>query len=398
MKYYETHYEEYIHSLEKYNLHNELINKIESFPKCISNFGNLIIYGPSGIGKYTQVLNILKKYSNNDLKHEKKITCQTEKFQYTYHISDIHYEIDMSLLGCNSKILWYEIFLQIMDIITIKQEKIGIILCKNFHEIHTELLEIFYSYMQHCNNCNSLIKIYFVILTEHISFIQNNIINCCRIINIGRPSIDKYKKINDVCNKSTHLVKDTKEETNKNFISEESCEMEKHNGKNNTLTIENFMNRITYLQKSCDHKKIHNIENINNILDLIDKDSISNIKELKSFSLIKNVHEVPKDIFNIICDNIIHEIIHYNNISFTGFRDIIYDILIYNIDICECLWYILKYFIDNNNLSKQNISNILKKIFIFLKYYNNNYRPIYHLESILFYIIIKIHNIDDVEL
>jgi hypothetical protein len=26
-----------------------------------------------------------------------------------------------------------------------------------------------------------------------------------------------------------------------------------------------------------------------------------------------------------------------------------------------------------------------------LKYYNNNYRPIYHLESILFYLITKIH-------
>lgn len=397
MKFYETHYEEYINSLEKYNLHDELKNKIKTFPNCISNFGNIIVYGPSGIGKYTQVLNIIKKYSNNDLKHEKKITCQTEKLQYTYHISDIHYEIDMSLLGCNSKILWYEIFLQIMDIITIKQEKIGIILCKNFHEIHTELLEIFYSYMQHCNNCNSLIKIYFIILTEHISFIPNNIINCCRIINIGRPSIDKYKKINDNFNNYFQLTNYPNNiESNNTEIIKKECEVINEN--NNLLTIENFINRTTYLQKSCnDNKIVYNNENITKVLDLIDKDSITNIKEFKSFSLIKNIYEVPKDIFNIICDNIIQEIINYNNISFTGFRDIIYDILIYNIDICECLWYIVKFFIDNDKLSKNNISKILKKIFIFLKYYNNNYRPIYHLESILFYIIIKIHNIDDIE-
>ena len=42
------------------------------------------------------------------------------------------------------------------------------------------------------------------------------------------------------------------------------------------------------------------------------------------------------------------EIENYNSISFTNFRDIIYDILIYNLDAVECLWYILTYFIQNN--------------------------------------------------
>ena len=119
MKFYETHYEEYINAVEEYNLHPEFEALINSSPKNISQFGNLIIYGPSGVGKYSLMLNMIKKYSPSELKYDKKMTLQTEKQQYVYRISDIHYEIDMSLLGCNSKILWHEIFLQIVDIVSV---------------------------------------------------------------------------------------------------------------------------------------------------------------------------------------------------------------------------------------------------------------------------------------
>ena len=54
----------------------------------------------------------------------------------------------MALLGCNAKLLWNDIFNHIIDIISTSKHKKGIIVCKNFHEIHSELLEIFYSYMQ----------------------------------------------------------------------------------------------------------------------------------------------------------------------------------------------------------------------------------------------------------
>ena len=191
MKFYETHYDEYLNECEKYNLHPELENlKIQP---DFNNFDNMILYGPSGAGKYTQLLKILKKLSN--LKYEKKIKVQTDKLSYSYKISDIHYEIDMSLLGCNSKILWNEIFQQITDIIAVKSEKRGIIVCKNFHLIHNELLEIFYSYIQHCSIPFNNIKIKFILITEHISFIPNNILNSCKIVSIKRPSREQYINI-----------------------------------------------------------------------------------------------------------------------------------------------------------------------------------------------------------
>ena len=54
----------------------------------------------------------------------------------------------MSLLGCNSKVLWNDIYNQITDVVSMRADTTGIILCKYFHKIHSELLDIFYSYMQ----------------------------------------------------------------------------------------------------------------------------------------------------------------------------------------------------------------------------------------------------------
>ena len=41
-------------------IEEKIINK---FPKNLTNFKNIIYYGPSGVGKYTQMLCSIKKYS-----------------------------------------------------------------------------------------------------------------------------------------------------------------------------------------------------------------------------------------------------------------------------------------------------------------------------------------------
>jgi hypothetical protein len=339
MKFYESHYEDYIDSIKENNLHPELKTVVDNLPKTIAEFGNMIIYGPTGIGKYSQALNILQKYSASNLKYDKKITTQTEKQDYTYHISDVHYEVDMALLGCNSKILWRDVYMQIVDIITVKNDKSGIIVCKNFHMIHAELLDIFYSYMQ---QHSASICIRFIIITEHVSFIPNNIIQSCNIINLRRPTCQQYSMV-----------------INSRFDYD-------------------FINRQNHTTNG-------------NILNTINVNEIVNCKEVKSFAIIKD-GKIPKDIFNVICDNVIEEMKNHNKLSFVGFRDAIYDMLIYNLDITECIWYILYYFVQNEKMRDADVSDILDRCYMFLKYYNNNYRPIYHLESILFYFITKIYH------
>ena len=349
MKHYETSFIDYIKAVNNYNLHEDKEYIFNSLPNNFSELTNLIITGTSGIGKYSQSLKIIEKYSDTGLKYDKKITCSFEKQPYIFKISDIHYEIDISMLGCNSKQLWHEIFFQIIDIVTIKQRKDAIILCKNFHTINSELLDIFYSYMQH-NKINPNIDLKFIIITEHISFIPYNILNNCISINYKRPSIEKYKKLFTLSNNTDNDNIKFLERINKNNIN------------------------------------IKDFDLINNIPEA----NIINIKDFKYFNLINNDNDIPEDIFNIVSDKLLTEIINFKKCSLLQIRDLLYDILTYNLDVYECVWYIIYELIDNNYINNNNYKNILNQLYIQFKYYNNNYRPIYHLERIIYNIIINI--------
>ena len=212
MKYYETKFEEYLQTSNKINLHPELENFIKDVS---SNYNiknnNMILYGDSGIGKYTQSLKIIEKFSESNLRYERKINITTLKNKiYIIKLSDIHFEVDMELLGCNAKILWNDIFKAIIDIVSTKTDKKGIILCKNFHKIHNELLEIFYSYMQSLEYKN--IYISYIILTEAVSFIPETIRNKCFILPVKRPTKTNLKKCfsNSISNTDINKSKNLK--------------------------------------------------------------------------------------------------------------------------------------------------------------------------------------------
>lgn len=318
MKFYESHFEDY---LQNTNLHPKLKSIYDKFPQDINKLKNLIFYGPPGIGKYTQVLSAIKKYSPSELKYEKKISINFNKNIYYFKISDIHYEIDMSLLGCQSKLLWNEIFMQIIEIIYItKGNNTGIIVCKYFEKINNELLEIFYSYMQSIPFENLNIK--FILITEELSFIPDSILNSCYIISLERPSKNLYLK---------------------------------------NLKNLNF--------KEKNHKDISQINNIKNI-----KANINFIEPHKT-----------------ICDIIINNIVNYEQINYIYFRELLYDVFIYNINIFEGIWYILYELVKLKKIKKDNINQIIDKTYRFLQYFNNNYRPIYHLENYLLYLVLEIN-------
>ena len=323
MKFLETHFDDYIVSNKKCSLHPKLNKLYESFPSKIENLKNIIFYGPKGVGKYTQALSCIKKYSISELKYEKRLTINSNKENFMLKMSDIHFEVDMSLLGCNSKILWNDIFNQINDVVSTRVNMHGIILCKYFHKIHSELLDIFYSYMQ--SQSLGKQKLIFIIITENLSFIPDNIINNSQIINIPRPKMSMYTKCFSMSPSS-----------------------------------------VDYLKKTT----ISNIVNIKNIT--------TNINSLTK------PHEC-------ICNAILENIKNPDKIDFLTFRDILYDILIYELDITECIWYILTALIKDNLITENMISNILLKTNIFFQYYNNNYRPIYHLENYMYNLITTIN-------
>lgn len=320
MKFYESHFEDYLNSNKEVDLHPTLY---KNMPCSIHSLKNLIYYGPSGVGKYTQMLKLLKKYSPSELKYEKKITVVYNKEQFFFKISDIHYEVDMSLLGCNSKLLWHDIYQQIVDSISAKPNKTGIIVCKYFHEIHNELLDNFYSYMQ--QNNSSSINIIYILISDQISFIPHSILNCCEIINIGKPSKALYAK----CVKN------------------------------------------------------HNAEN--KLPASLKTDEITSIKNLHA----RNYELMSPQ--KIICNKILHSLKNPEDLKFSKIRDMLYDVLIYNLDITECVWLILSSLIEEKLLSDEKMEDVFKKTYSFFQYYNNNYRPIYHLENYFFYLMQEIN-------
>ena len=339
MKFFETHFDEYIKSGELDPFNTVLTDSVDT---TVSSMNNLIIYGPPGIGKYTHALKILKNYSPSSLKYEKKLTLTYNKTLYYFKISDIHYEIDMSLLGCNSKLLWHEIYNQITDIIASKSEKTGIILCKYFNEIHNELLEIFYSYMQF--QYNSGITIKFILITHDISFIPDNILNCCRRIKLARPSRSTYNR----------------------------CLKVKLNKDINVSQINNIKDIKTFDTYQLENTQFNNCNKL-------DKQTLTKIT-------IQQPHKV-------VCDRIIDMILNTTDLKFLQLRELLYDICIFDLNIINCIWYILDVLINKNQLDSKQINLILIESYGFFKLYNNNYRPIYHLEKYVLYIAAVIHGL-----
>ena len=109
------------------------------------------------------------------------------------------------------------------------------------------------------------------------------------------------------------------------------------------------------------------------------KQKITNDVSIQNIMNIKHLHTGINELMEphkIICNKIIKEMIEINNLKFLKFRDLLYDIFIYNLNITECVWYILITLIQNKKINANNNSDILLKTYNFLKYYNNNYRPI----------------------
>jgi hypothetical protein len=247
-------------------------------------------------------------------------------------ISDCHFEVDMSLLGCNSKHLWNEIYNQIQDIVGSRPLTTAFIMCKNFHKIHSELLETFYSYMLSSEH----VSLKFIILSDHVSWLPDNILHRCKLVPFKRPTATAYNKClkGTTTSAATDIIKETPIRLTSKFRLE----------------------------------------------------TITNIKALKS-----NVTELTEPHENI-CNYIVGVIISPDNeLKYDALRERLYDLLTYDINIQECVWFILRQLIEKGLLLPEMMNDVMIQTYIFLQYFNNNYRPIYHLENFVLLLVCKIH-------
>ena len=310
IKYKETGFTDYLQAVRASDLHPHAAKTFSKFPESLSDLPNVIIYGPPGTGKYTLALRLLEKYSPSRLKYEKKLSFSLPKQTYHIKMSDIHYEVDFTVLGCNSKILWHDLYTQILDSIAAKPDKTGVILCKYFHCVHNELLDSFYSYMQELRPVRLCVK--FVFATEQVSFLPDNILDCCYHINVPRPTKAAYA-------------------------------------------------RCSGLRAAG-----------------IDPASVTNIKT------IDRVRASPMKIF---CDDIVAHVVGYETIKFGALRDKLYNILILDLDLTECVWCIFTDLILKGHIKSDMVPGLISRFYTIFHRYNNNYRPIMHLESFIFTLV-----------
>jgi len=85
--------------------------------------------------------------------------------------------------------------------------------------------------------------------------------------------------------------------------------------------------------------------------------------------------------------------IDLENVKYLKFRDSLYDAFIINLDIPECIWYIVTELINKGLIPDEKLVAVFKQVYTFFQYYNNNYRPIYHLEHFLLYLSAVINGV-----
>ena len=348
MKFFDTHFCEYVKKVEEYSLHPVIKKVFATCPPDIQSLPSMIIYGPSGVGKYSHALYMISRYSPSQLKYEKRIAVAYNKDTFFIKISDCHFEVDMSLLGCNSKHLWNEIYNQIQDIVSSRPNTTAFVMCKNFHKIHSELLETFYSYMMD--------NLKFIIVSDHVSFLPDNILQRCKMIPFKRPTASMYNKCLFPASAAatTTAAGTTTAAARKHSIALSSP------ASSSIVAIKETPVRLT---------------------NKFRLETITNIKALKSnMTELTGPHE---NICNCIVDIIL--------LPDALLRERLYDILTYDINIQECVWSILHRLLQEGSLLPEMMDDIMIRTYTFFQYFNNNYRPIYHLENFVLLLVCKIH-------
>jgi hypothetical protein len=307
---HEKLFRDYLSDIENTNMHKNMENIWSKYVKYYQNnplkVKHLLVYGPKGIGKYTQVLYFLKHFSPSNLLYDKKITIPKQKqHECTIRVSDVHCELDFGVLGCNAKTNWSNLYLHILDIANSSLSKIRFIVCLNIWAIHPELLDVLYCYMRHEHN----ISLSFILISHSISFLYRNIFDICEYIWLPRP-------------------------------------------------------------KKCDYMSI--VPNIKKI----------NVQNIQNLTKSKGTVHYALDYFKQMCIPIIKIICNPSQKKLFELREYIYNLLIYNMDINECLLYIISELYVSNQLSDKKQQQIGFELEKFYEKYYNNYRSIYHLESI----------------
>ena len=149
---------------------------------------NLVIYGRGSVGKYYLALDAVRKFSPLGLQYEKMMPIQHNKKTYTVRMSDVHFEVDVQMLGTNSRLIWQTIFAAVLDIVetSITHTRARFIMLKNFQDVSAEMYELLLCYID--DRITKPANIQYIIVSEGISFFHDDLLNKFEIVHVPVPS------------------------------------------------------------------------------------------------------------------------------------------------------------------------------------------------------------------
>ena len=269
--------------------------------------------------------------------HERVIPVETSKITYNMRISDIHYEIDIMVLGCNHRQLWDDIFVKIYDIVRSKpsEHRRGTIVVRGFQHVHTDLHDVFYGYMQRMRH-DTTVGVSFSIQTTGVSFIHRNILDACEHVNV-------VMRYGDMVGSGHPPIN----------------------------------------VQSSPLRKSMSLSKMKGLIDRSGDGTLGN--------LISNIHEKS-------CDELIEFILedhdqHTKGIMFSV-RDKLYNIMFLYLDIHKCMWYIVCRLSEEIAANDDTMFKMTDAYIQCFSGFNTNYRPIYHLERFVVCLLRIVHFTD----
>ena len=132
-------------------------------------------------------LHVAAGFSPSGLSSEKKLVLPDSSHTEPLAIatSDTHFEVDMGLAAYGSRAAWANIHSAIVSAVVVRARKEAIVICKNAHLGHPDLLRVLFSYMQ---DRGDGVELRYVFLAEHLTAIPDAVVSRCRVVPVPRPA------------------------------------------------------------------------------------------------------------------------------------------------------------------------------------------------------------------
>ena len=180
-------------SFDNYLVHKENVTRYKRFISDNEIF-NTFVYGPSGSGKYTLLINFLIKILGKEVINKKITTfnitksCGNSK-EYNIFQSNYHFEINLNKYLFNDRISLVNLINQLVQTKDINTYKYKIIIVRNIHYLNTEVIKYFASIGEKYND-----NVRFLITCSN-GFSRINKLMSGRYftLRVSNPSIDELK-------------------------------------------------------------------------------------------------------------------------------------------------------------------------------------------------------------